>query len=430
MKTFSISSIIVPPERQRKEFEINAMADLQASIERYGLLHPIVLRENVLVAGERRLRAVTDLHELGIEFYCDGASVPPGHIPYTDVSSLSPVEAMEAELEENIRRKDLTWQERTAATAALFRVRGMIAKEKGEPVPKLADIVGDVRSSASSGHVQSVQRDILLADHLNNPNIAKATSQVEAFKILKHEERAEKLRTLGASVGETFSAKMHQVFNADCFSWMAKASPEQFDVIITDPPYGMNAEDFGDAGGHTGSGHSYADDALVVTGLIARLPPELFRLAKPEAHLYLFCDLEWFKEWRASFAAAGWKVFRTPLIWHKPSAYRAPWPDQGPQRKYELILYAVKGERKTLRLGGDIITNGTDSNIGHNAQKPVNLYQDLLSRSALPGDTVFDPFAGSGPLVPAAHKQTCRAVCIEQDSTYYGMILNRLKELV
>jgi DNA modification methylase len=429
MKTMPISSVIIATDRQRKEFKADIMADLQTSIEKRGLLHAIVLRGDTLVAGERRLRAMADLHDLGIPFTYDSEQVPIGHIPYTDLSSLSPVEAMEAELEENVCRDDLTWQERTAATAKLMRVRGLLAKERGEAPPTVAEITEQSRPTTSAGHKQSVHRDILLADHLHNPAVANAPSQVEAFKILRREERAEKFRNLSATVGDTFSSKVHQVINDNCLEWMKAQPAERFDVILTDPPYGMGADEFGDAGGKTGREHSYTDDDATLSLILETAPREFFRLAKAEAHLYVFCDIDGFPRWRGLLAAAGWKVFRTPLIWQKPSAYRAPWPDQGPQRKYELIVYAVKGGRKTLRLGGDIIANNPDPNIGHNAQKPVGLYRDLLTRSALPGDTVFDPFAGSGPLIEAAHQEQCRAVCVEQDPLYYGMILNRLKEL-
>ena len=77
--------------------------------------------------------------------------------------------------------------------------------------------------------------------------------------------------------------------------------------------------------------------------------------------------------------AAGWRVFRTPLIWVNPSAMRAPWPEHGPQRKYQLILYAIKGDKSVNQLYRDVIVYSSDENLGHQAQKPVGLYRDLFS---------------------------------------------------
>jgi len=132
---------------------------------------------------------------------------------------------------------------------------------------------------------------------------------------------------------------------------------------------------------------------------------------------------------KSLFAREGWKVFRTPLIWYKPGAYRAPWPTQGPQRKYETILYAVKGSLPVTRLAPDVMLHNPDENMGHMAQKPVELISDLLSRSARPGMKVLDPFCGSGTIFPAAQANLCYATGIELDSGSYGMGLKRLEEL-
>lgn len=157
---------------------------------------------------------------------------------------------------------------------------------------------------------------------------------------------------------------------------------------------------------------------------------ELFRVAKPQAHVYIFCDIDQFHELRDYIMKpAGWQTFRTPLIWYKPSGFRAPWPDGGPQRKYELILFASKGKKPVTKLAGDVITCNPDDNLGHHAQKPVALFIDLLRRSIRPGDTVLDPFCGSGTIFPACHQLQCRATGIEIDPASYGLAAKRLGEL-
>ncbi len=157
--------------------------------------------------------------------------------------------------------------------------------------------------------------------------------------------------------------------------------------------------------------------------------PETFRITKPSAHLYLFCDFDRFHELRSWCSAAGWKVFRTPLIWYKRANFRAPWPEHGPQRKYETILFAIKGDRVVNKLAPDVLDHNSDSNLDHSAQKPVSLYQDLLSRSARAGDRVLDPFAGTCPIFPAAQALTCFATGIEVDPSYYSIGVKRLQTL-
>jgi DNA modification methylase len=108
---------------------------------------------------------------------------------------------------------------------------------------------------------------------------------------------------------------------------------------------------------------------------------------------------------------------------------RAPWPQQGPQRKWQLILYAIKGEKYAKRLAPDVITCTSDPNLGHPATKPVKLLVDLLSRSCTAGDTVLDAFMGSGSLVVAAHQLKIKATGIELDQGAYGIACKRLGEL-
>ena len=56
------------------------------------------------------------MYALARVFRFDGQVVPLGYVPCTTLGELDTLQAWEAELEENIRRVDLTWQEQAAAT--------------------------------------------------------------------------------------------------------------------------------------------------------------------------------------------------------------------------------------------------------------------------------------------------------------------------
>jgi DNA modification methylase len=101
----------------------------------------------------------------------------------------------------------------------------------------------------------------------------------------------------------------------------------------------------------------------------------------------------------------------------------------GPRRGYELVLYAVKGDRNVNAIVSDVFTADTDENLGHAAQKPVSAYAELLRRSVAAGDLVVDPFCGSGPIFPAAHSLKCKAIGIELDPAFHGICLERLQAL-
>ena len=433
MKLIHIEAIKVAPDRQRRTFDEGKLREFSEVISTQGLLHPIILRvvgdDYYLVAGERRLRAITDLYALGGQFMHDGEVVRANFIPYTLLSDLDPLAAEEAELSENIHRVDLSWQERAAAHSRLAALRTAQASLKGEQAPTVAAISLEVRGSSEGIHQENTRRELLVAKHLDNPAVAAAKTVDEAFKILRKAETQQQHRELGASVGRTFTADFHQVLNRDSLDWMIGADAEQFDCILTDPPYGMNADEFGDSGGLAAGGHGYEDSAANFLQIMQVLAPQSFRLAKPQAHLYLFCDIDWFHHLKQTFGDAGWQVFRTPLFWYKKSGMRAPWPEWGPQRKYETIMYAIKGKRPILKMLGDVLDYPPDANLGHAAQKPVALYADLLSRTCLPGQAVLDPFCGSGPILAAAHGMKVRATAIEMDQASFGIAVARLNQL-
>ena len=433
MKLIHIDAIKVAPDRQRKTFDAAKLHEFADGIQSKGLLHPIVLRvvgdDYYLVAGERRLRAISDIYALGGEIMHDGELVRKNSIPYTLLSDLDPLAAEEAELDENIQRVDLTWQERAAAHARLLSLRARQAEAQGLPLPTVAAISFEVRGSAEGVNQENTRRELIVARHLDNPAVQAAKTVDEAFKILRKEEAQVKSRDLGISVGKTFSASMHRAINEDSLAWMRSAPSGQFDCILTDPPYGMGADSFGDSGGVAAGAHGYIDTPELYESILRVCETELFRLAKEQAHMYWFCDIDKFTDTRERFRAAGWQVFRTPLIWYKKTGMRAPWPDSGPQRKFETILYAVKGKRSVLKMLGDVLDYGPDANAGHAAQKPVALLQDLLSRTCLPGNTVFDPFVGSGSTIVAAHALKCIATGIEIDPASYGIVVARVSKL-
>lgn len=432
MRTIHVDDVRVAEDRQRRLFDAGLLADTADSIINKGLFHAIVLRDDAqtLVAGERRLRIVKDMGYLGLPLRYDGEVLPEFHIPYVCLGDLDELEAEEAELDENIRRVDLSWQERAAVTARLMDIRKRMSVRDGSPAPTTATIASEVRGSAEGVHHEDTRREIILSRHLHDPEVKAAKTVNDAWKVVKRKEEKQRNADLARSVGATFTAKQHRAVCDNSLVWMLDQSAEQFDVILTDPPYGMGADEFGDSGGLAAGEHFYKDDYKTWANLLSVFCPESFRLAKAQAHAYVFCDIDRFHELRSLMTTAGWNCFRTPLIWFKPQASRAPWPDKGPQRKYECILYAEKGGKTCLKLRGDVLEFDSDKNLGHPAQKPVALFTELLSRSVRAGDAVLDPFMGTGALFPAAHAFQCTATGIEADEAAYGIAIQRIEQLI
>lgn len=113
MKKVPINAIQIGDRRREDMGNIDVLAE---SIRRFGLLHPVVVDEqNRLVAGGRRLEACKSL---GWE-----------EVPVTLLGELSERQLREIELEENIRRKDLTEYELSKNMVELAEIKAQQLKE-------------------------------------------------------------------------------------------------------------------------------------------------------------------------------------------------------------------------------------------------------------------------------------------------------------
>lgn len=453
MKTTELDSIIIPENRQRTEIPEDHIGELMEALFREdgpGILNPITLRNGkTLVAGECRTRAVKLGYALGKTLRHAGEVVPKGHIPFIDFGELSEIQRMEAEYSENAIRRDLTVMDRARAIAGLHELRvkqkqkkALEAYEQGATAVDAAalaqhtfketaqEIFHNPSPQIADNVAKSVQLVKMVKDH---PELAKAKSFREAKKIMDKIVTAKQNEKLAAVTGKVLASDRMRCFNAKCEEWMAQQPAEQYDVILTDPPYGMDADGFGDGAGrlsNAGHGHHYRDDRDGTIALLERCIPEFYRLAKAEAHLYLWCDIDLFHWLREQCAAAGWWVHRTPLVNIKPEGGRVPWPEHGPRRAYELCLYAVKGKRPVTSIRPDVFESRlVEGNFGHGAQKPVSAYVELLQRSVRPGDKILDAFAGTGTIFPAAAAVNCYADGVEMEAAAYGICVNRIKEL-
>jgi len=434
MHYLPLNQVSVGDARQRRAFDEQALADLADSIARNGLLHPIVVRSKeegpaILVAGERRLRAVEMLNLAGTPYLYGEAEVPGGMIPVNDLGDLDEAAAYEAELTENLVRLDLTWQEQTEAIANLHRLQELKNGSPQSPYKTGPNILPALEP-ASAGN--TVRQALVLQRHIAaDPDVAKAKSVNEALKIVKRKEDARVNANLAAEFGDRSTSELYSIHHADCREWLKGADGGQFDCILIDPPYGMGADNFGDAAGKLiGIEHSYQDDREHALGLMQDIAADLFRVAKDAAHLYIWCDIDLFCDLKALCAEAGWWVFRTPLINIKREGGRVPWPEHGPRRCYELVLYCVKGKRPVNAIYRDVFESTLEADTGgHGAAKPIEAYVELLKRSCRPGDAVLDCFAGSGTILAAARELKLRATAVEVNAAYYGQCLKRLETL-
>lgn len=184
--TLKLNEIIVE-NRQRQDY--GDISELATSIARFGLIQPIVVnQENRLIAGGRRLAAVISLGHDTI------------NVVYRE--TLSQDELYELELEENVRRKEMTWQERVLNIKTIHDLKS-----------KRAALAGDSWTQRATAEmlgikgVSNVNYALRIADLIKSGDkeITESDNLSDAWKkLMGREERAmlaELARRSGAILG-------------------------------------------------------------------------------------------------------------------------------------------------------------------------------------------------------------------------------------
>lgn len=102
-----------------------------------------------------------------------------------------------------------------------------------------------------------------------------------------------------------------------------------------------------------------------------------------------------------------------------------------PAQGWEAIAYMHRADRRSKWNGGgkhgNFVTR-IPSPEGHPTAKPLGMVAEWVRLFTDPGDTVLDPFAGSGTTLRAAKDEGRRAVGVELDEAYCELIAKRLAQ--
>lgn len=426
MFTTDLTLLKITPDRIRKHFDEAAILDLARSIDEVGLMHPLVTRVAddgiYLIAGERRLRAIAHLASLGKSIWFDNTELPLGHVPCVTMGELDSLTALVVELEENVVRKDVSWQERVLAEERLHSLRLSLNPE--HTVHDTAAIIYGDKPTAVETHV--TKRNIIVAAHLNDPDVAGAKNEREAAQIARRKMEAMLVDELAARSPLTSSA--HSLHHANALSFLPTIPPSSIDCIITDPPYGINANTLPPQSAQIDSVlHTYEDTPEIAAALVEAIA--YADCMKPDSHIWMFCDARHFNQWADAFTVAGWYVWPHPIIWSKGGVGSLLGHANGPRHCYESILFAQRGFKRFKEVVPDVIEKiRADTSKLHAAQKPVELYSYLMRLSCDPGDVVLDPCCGSGTIFPAASANRCVAIGIEVDEHTHNLARTRMGE--
>jgi len=217
-----------------------------------------------------------------------------------------------------------------------------------------------------------------------------------------------------------------ELSNLDAVRWLQDQPSESVDLMITDPAY-ESLEKHRAVGTTTRLKHSKASSndwfRIFPNARFGELFAEVYRVLRRNTHFYLLCDAETMFVAKPEAERAGFKFWK-PLVWDKRTIgmgyhYRA---------RYEFILFFEKGKRRLNDLGISDVLAVPRVHGGSPAEKPVGVSEILIGQSSQPGETIADPFMGSGSVGVAALKAGRRFIGNDLNLEAVRLAATRLRE--
>jgi len=416
-------------ERYRKEYK--NIRELASSIEKLGLIQPIAVKEceggYELLAGGRRLSAIKSL----------GRDVINAVI-YEEKEFINALKGREIELEENLQREDLTWQEEVSLKREILRLKQDLYGQKGSGFSEsgvsersLAEALGVSKTNLA--------RDIRLAEAMDVLPIIKAAKTksealnllVAAGKQMAIEEAATSLRRTEAREGiSALKAKLDNSFIVkDVFEGMKDTSSSIISLLEVDPPFGINLKDMRKLEHRIANinlseyNEVRADEYMP---FMKKLFRECYRVLESDGWMLVWFGPEpWFEPIYSAIIEAGFICRRIPLIWSKTGqSGQTMQPDLYLANDYEMVFYARKTNSASLNKKGrsNVFSYPKVSVAGkvHPTEKPIELMMELIETFVLPSPdkVVMSPFAGSGNTLLAAANLGMSAIGFDLEQSY------------
>jgi site-specific DNA-methyltransferase (adenine-specific) len=253
---------------------------------------------------------------------------------------------------------------------------------------------------------QTVQTDII--QNINNG----------AFKTLNQLKSKIDILNQGAK---------NKLINGDCITELESIDDNSIDVVITDPPYGINYKSNASKYSNTLSKQGLLNDDINAISIFDNVCKVLNKKVKDDSHLYFFIDLKNYGKFRD--IAEKYFEIKTSLVWYKAKSgigdLEYDWSNCT-----EMIIYCIKGKKPiNVRKANVLEVNRlSTSQMIHPTQKPTELIKQILEVSANKHDLVCDPFMGSGSHIKAAKDYGCNYIGIELDSAMFEKAKNYINE--
>ena len=203
--------------------------------------------------------------------------------------------------------------------------------------------------------------------------------------------------------------ELNKLHNAECLQAMRGIPDKYFNLAIVDPPYGIGVDgqklSINKNPKHNRKLHTQKDWDKAIP------PEEYFR----ELERISINQIIWGGNYFIQHLQQGHKGW---IVWDKGQRGLTMSDCELAYSSYDKPTRIVTINRAELAKDGTI----------HPTQKPVKLYEWILSHYAAHGDKIIDTHAGSGSSCIACHRQRFTWMAFEKDREYYEKAAKRIEQ--
>jgi site-specific DNA-methyltransferase (adenine-specific) len=218
------------------------------------------------------------------------------------------------------------------------------------------------------------------------------------------------------------------VIHGNCYELLQNTPENSVDLVLTDPPYVLNASATKSFKGVK----LYGSDSFkeICNGYDVDLFLKLCTKVCKKMNVFVFCSnaqIPEIMQW-----ALDHKFYATLLAWHKTNAI--PFCASSWKSDLEFIIHIRDSGSffsGNARIASKLYSSATNpSKYGHPTEKPIPLLAKLIQAGSKEGDFILDPFSGSGTSLVAGLKLKRKVLGFEIKKEYCNLARNRLRDFL
>lgn len=201
------------------------------------------------------------------------------------------------------------------------------------------------------------------------------------------------------------------------------------DLIVSDVPYALTTGGVSKSS-KTMSGifasHNYRNDGQLIMATVPfpEMMTALYASLADDADCYVMANDKNVHPLMDAAFAAGFQLHNL-LAWDKVTPTANRWY----MKNLEFTLYLWKGRARTINdpSSKQLLRGGIDKATEHPTEKPVHLMAEYIRNSSKRGETVLDPFMGSGTTGVACVHLGRKFVGIEIHEPFFDIAVERIR---